>query len=147
MRVGPLEQGEGGGRRKSNFGAWRAREDTAQSKPLAQLCDRQSSLGPPQLRIRLDSCLHVPLFLFPEGPRGCELSVPLYSHPPHIASPWSFGVPLLKHSGCDTGLLNTSLPPASEEASQAHFPGPAWHQSQCLINMGGLKDGFQGSSI
>ena len=134
-----MEQGEGEGMRKSNFRAWRTREDTAQSKPLAQLCDRQSSLGPPQLRIRLDSCPHVPLFLFPEGPRDCELSVPFYSHAPHIAIPWSFGVPLLNHSGCDTGLLNTSLPPASEERSQAHLLGPAWQQSQYLINMGKKK--------
>lgn len=34
-----LKQGEGGGRRKRNFRSWRAKEDTAQPRPLTQSYD------------------------------------------------------------------------------------------------------------
>lgn len=69
MRVGPCTAEGGGGGRKQNLRAWRAREDTAQPKPSAQPCDSLLQgqaqvlclVGPPQLR---PGWPHIPVFPF-----------------------------------------------------------------------------------
>ena len=126
MWVGPLEQGEGGRRRKRKFRAWRATEDTAQSKPLAQLCDLQFSpfLAHPSSGL---GWTHVPVFPFPSAVKALEtvcfpflfIATPL----PRALGPLMFSYSTTV--GVEQPLLNTSLPPASEERSQVHLLGPA----------------------
>lgn len=90
MWVGPLEQGKGGRRRKKSFRACKATEDTAQSKPLAQLCDLQSSpfLAHPRSGL---GWTHVPVFPFPSALKALEtVCFPfLFIATPPAACPWS----------------------------------------------------------